>query len=471
MKRLSDSGTAFFNDIRFWIFVFFVLRMAGIMQPPLEVAHNWRQTTVTMVARNFYETDAGIWLPRVDMAGEKSGITGMEFPLFNYLIYLFSLVFGYDHWYGRLINLIVSSLGSWSFYRLSRRFFGNQTAFAATILLLSSLWFTYSRKIMPDTFSVSLVMMGLDTALRWYYDGRGRQWLVTGFLLIALGLLSKLPAGLVMALVPVILFDHAQSPKRRSGLAILVLLAILPAAWWYGLHVPRLNEKGDFVHFFMGKPLAEGAAELAKRVPATAAMFYETAMKFSGFVFFAAGLFVVFRRGSLAVKAWLTLSSLLFLLFMFRAGENFSRHSYYMIPFIPVMALTAAIFLTKLPGRHTVFILLAVAMIEGLLNQQHDFRISDNNKAILRLGQVMDQLGPKHELVAVNSGEYPTPLYFAHRKGWLLSNEQLADTMLMKELRGKGLKKVIVLKKAFGKPTTLQADIRWDDADFRVYAY
>lgn len=99
MKRLSDSGTAFFNDIRFWIFVFFVLRMAGIMQPPLEVAHNWRQTTVTMVARNFYETDAGIWLPRVDMAGEKSGITGMEFPLFNYLIYLFSLVFGYDHWY------------------------------------------------------------------------------------------------------------------------------------------------------------------------------------------------------------------------------------------------------------------------------------------------------------------------------------------------------------------------------------
>lgn len=324
---------------------------------------------------------------------------------------------------------------------------------------------------MPDTFSVSLVMMGLDTALRWYYDGRGRQWLVAGVLLISLGLLSKLPAGLMMALVPVLMFDRGQSPKRRTGLAIVMFLAALPAAWWYSQHVAWLNEKGDFVHFFMGKPLATGAAELAKRVPATAAMFYETAMKFSGFVFFAAGLFVVFRRGSLAVKAWLTLSSLLFLLFMFRAGENFSRHSYYMIPFIPVMALTAAIFLTKLPGRHTVFILLAVAMIEGLLNQQHDFRISDNNKAILRLGQVMDQLGPKHELVAVNSGEYPTPLYFAHRKGWLLSNEQLADTMLMKELRGKGLKKVIVLKKAFGKPTTLQADIRWDDADFRVYAY
>lgn len=471
MKRLPVNGTAIFNDIRFWVFVFFVLRMAGIMQPPLEVAHNWRQTTVAMVARNFYENEANIMLPRVDMAGEKSGITGMEFPLFNYLIYLVSLVFGYDHWYGRLINLIVSSLGSWSFYRLSRRFFGHQTAFAATILLMSSLWFAYGRKIMPDTFSVSLVMIGLDMALRWYYDGQGRQWLITGALLISFGLLSKLPAGLVMALVPVILFDHGQSLKRRTGLAIVMFLAVLPAAWWYGLHVPWLNEKGDFVHFFMGKPLAEGAAELLVRLPATAAMFYETAMKFSGFVFFAAGLFVVFRRGSLPVKAWLTLSSLLFLLFMFRAGENFSRHSYYMIPFIPVMALTAAIFLTKLPGRRTIFVLLAVAMLEGLLNQQHDFRISDNNKAILRLGHVMDQLGPKDELVAVNSGEYPTPLYFAHRKGWLLSNEQLADTLLMKELRDKGMKKVIVLKKAFGKPTGLKADIRWDDDDFRVYAY
>ena len=102
------------RDVRFWILLFFLLRLIGITQPPLEVAHNWRQTTVTMVSRNFYETDARIWLPKVDMAGEKSGITGMEFPLFNYLIYLMSLLFGYTHWYGRLINLVISSAGIWA---------------------------------------------------------------------------------------------------------------------------------------------------------------------------------------------------------------------------------------------------------------------------------------------------------------------------------------------------------------------
>ena len=107
-----------FGGIRFWIAVTFLHRLASILQPPLEVAHNWRQTTVTMVARNFLEIDPNIFYPRVDMAGELSGITGMEFPLLNYLIYLVSLIFGYEHWYGRLINLIVSSVGIWCFYDL-----------------------------------------------------------------------------------------------------------------------------------------------------------------------------------------------------------------------------------------------------------------------------------------------------------------------------------------------------------------
>ncbi len=63
-----------------------------------------------MPARNFLEVDANIFYPRIDIAGEKTGITGMEFPLLNYIIFLQAKIFGYAHWYGRLINLIVSSV-------------------------------------------------------------------------------------------------------------------------------------------------------------------------------------------------------------------------------------------------------------------------------------------------------------------------------------------------------------------------
>ena len=35
---------ALVKDIRFWIVLFFLIRMYGITMPPLEMGHNWRQT-------------------------------------------------------------------------------------------------------------------------------------------------------------------------------------------------------------------------------------------------------------------------------------------------------------------------------------------------------------------------------------------------------------------------------------------
>ena len=210
LKRNNINGLnscRLLNDMRFWVFLFFVIRLYGITQPPLEIAHNWRQTTVTMVARNFYETDNNIFQPRIDIGGHLSGITGMEFPVFNYLIYLLSLLFGYDHWYGRLINLFVSSIGIIAFYDIIRRLRNHKLAFYACLILLSALWFTYSRKIMPDTFSVALVVIGMQQAVIYLLKGTNHWRLALFFLLTAFGLLSKLPAIATMALLPFLLLN------------------------------------------------------------------------------------------------------------------------------------------------------------------------------------------------------------------------------------------------------------------------
>ena len=113
-----EMASRYIKDIRVWICVFFLLHLTTITLPPLEPASTWRQTDGLMVARNFYEVDANIMYPRVDVAGDKTGIVGCEFPFLNYLIYLLALVFGYAHWYGRLIDLIVSSVGVYYLYRL-----------------------------------------------------------------------------------------------------------------------------------------------------------------------------------------------------------------------------------------------------------------------------------------------------------------------------------------------------------------
>ncbi|MEZ5174270.1 MAG: glycosyltransferase family 39 protein [Bacteroidia bacterium] len=135
----------------------------------MEISHNWRQVTVNMVARNYYEGKTDLLFPKMDNAGEKSGITGTEFPLLNFLIALLASIFGWEHWYGRLINLLVSSLGIWYFFLWIRDFISSKVAFSASMILLTSLWFAFSRKIMPDTFSF-ITMMGLYSGYKYLAD-------------------------------------------------------------------------------------------------------------------------------------------------------------------------------------------------------------------------------------------------------------------------------------------------------------
>jgi hypothetical protein len=62
----------YLSDIRFWILLFFILRLYGITNAPLEIGHSWRQSLTNMVARNFLEVDSNILYPRIDMDGDKN---------------------------------------------------------------------------------------------------------------------------------------------------------------------------------------------------------------------------------------------------------------------------------------------------------------------------------------------------------------------------------------------------------------
>ncbi|MBI3235711.1 MAG: glycosyltransferase family 39 protein [Bacteroidetes bacterium] len=244
------------TDIRFWILIFFAIRMIGITNAPLETGHNWRQSLTNMMARNFLEIDANMLYPRIDMAGEKTGIMGSEFPFFNYLIYLVSLVFGYAHWYGRLINLIVSSMGIYAFYLLVKKICNGQVAFYASIILLSSIWFAFSRKIMPDTFSVSLVIIGLYFCYRYLTEGA--LWmLVSYFLLITLGMLCKIPALSLVSVISILL-SVKEVPRTKIILIFsLTAVSVGIVGLWYFYWVPYLLDTYHYQLYFP-KGLMEG---------------------------------------------------------------------------------------------------------------------------------------------------------------------------------------------------------------------
>lgn len=458
------------SDIRFWILLFCLIRLYGITNPPLETAHNWRQTTVTMVARNFLETDNNILYPRIDIAGEKTGITGMEFPLLNYLIYLISLVFGYAHWYGRLINLVVSGFGTYFFFLLLRRIFDHRIAFFSALILLSSIWFAYSRKIMPDTFSVSLVIAGLYYASRYLLDRPDLRYLVMFSVFSALGVLSKLPAAILLPGLAFFLYNRQVPIRQRVKLSTAALLAILPSVWWYGIHVPFLVEKYGFWHFFMGKDVITGIREIFMEWPETLRQFYENALKFSGFLVFLLGLFFGVKRKQFLLLSIFLLIFLTFLLVIFKAGHTFPHHSYYIIPFVPVMALVAGFGVSCIPDKRFALAFVFIIALEGILNQQHDFRLKPAQKAMLNIEKDLDSFSGRNDLILINSDEVPTPVYFAHRKGWVASNDLILKEVYLDSLQQHGLKYIIILKKVFGSSISLPMKKVLENENYIIYS-
>ncbi|HIA37366.1 MAG TPA: hypothetical protein EYM84_02070 [Flavobacteriales bacterium] len=435
------------SDIRFWILAFLLLRLYGISDPPIEIAHSWRQVCGNMIARNFLEIDANIFFPRLDMAGEKSGITGTEFPLLNYLIYLVSKLFGYAHWYGRLINLLVSSIGTYYFFRIISKHINSKLAFNATIMLLVSIWFSYSRKIMPDTFSVAIVIAGLYFGLEYMYRKATRWNLMLYTILAASGILCKIPSIIILSPIMLLLFDANISIRRKVNITASSGMIMLLPGFWYFYWVPHLVEEFGYWHYYMGTSISQGLHELFNYKFLIAEKFFFDAMKFSGFSLFIFGLVRLYINKEKQLSAILIFSFFLFILFILIAGNNFPRHSYYIIPYVPFMVLAAAYGLNTIKRRWIQIFLLVFIVVEGIGNQQHDFRLKQSETYKLKLEEIADRVSNPNDLIAINGNENPQELYFTHRKGWTISNEKCADTLFLDIIKKKGCKYLFINKK------------------------
>lgn len=450
--------TGILRDIRFYLLLFFIIRLIGITNPPLDTGHNWRQTVVNMVARNFIEIDNNIFYPRIDIAGEKTGITGMEFPFLNYLIYLISLIFGFEHWYGRLINLIFSSFGLYFFYRLLKKYFTQETSFYATIILCVSIWFQFSRKIMPDTFSMSFMIAAFYFGSN-YLDNENRKQNVFNLLiyslLLCLGALTKLSSAYILPNFALFIFSKKVLFKRKLIFITSSLIAMLPVVFWYFYWVPYLVENFGFWHFFMGSDLNTAITEISQNLALTFKRFYDSAMKIVAFVVFLTGIFYAVKNNNRLILKILLISFSAFSIFILKAGFFFYHHNYYIIPFVPVMALVAAYTLIQIKNKKIVYLILIIIFLENSLTQLPANRIKDEDRYLLNLESELDKFIPKNELILINSGYNPTPMYFAHRKGWVDLNDNIEVSGFVNALKDKGLKHILILKHHFGTDTVL----------------
>lgn len=433
------------SNIRFWIVLFFVLRLYGITNPPIEIAHNWRQVTVDMVARNFYEIDDNIFYPRIDIGGEKTGITGTEFSVLNYLMYLFSLIFGFHDWFGRLINLIISSYGVLYFYKLLKIKFDEKFSFYASFILLVSIWFMFSRKAMPDTFSTSLIIISLYHAFSYFQNSKFLN-LIYYFVFASLGVLSKIPVIYLLVIFCIPFLDKNVLIKNKVWVVISSILMLIPVCLWYFYWVPYLTTSFGFYHYYMGTSLANGFNEIANNLSPTIEKFYFDAFKFIGFAVFVIGFILAIIKKEKILLWIILLCSFSFGVFMLIAGRNFYHHSYYIIPFVPVMSIFIAYAITRVKMRNIQILILIAITVESIGNQIHDFRIKKSELYKLTLEDISYKLTSSSDLIAINGEKNPQLMYFTHRKGWTINSDNIKDEIFMTDIIVKGCKYLFIDK-------------------------
>ena len=442
LKITKNTLAALLTDIRFWLLFLFALRLIGITDAPLEAGHNWRQSLTNMIARNFLEFNSNILYPMIDMAGEKTGIIGSEFPLLNYLVYLVSEVFGYAHWYGRLINLMACTVGIYFFYKLILQLFNKQTAFNATIILSMSIWFSFARKIMPDTFSIALILIGLYFAYTYLKQGL-TSYLVLYFVFSTLGILCKIPALSLFSVLAVTLLMKEIPKQRKLAVYGLGVLSFAIVCVWYFAWVPYLLETYEY-QLYYPRGFWEGLVELKNYIPDLLEKFYFNAFRsFIATASMLAGLYFIVKSDRREVKWGLGIITFVFIVFIIKTGFVFAVHSYYIIPFTPVMALLAGYALTKVKLNYQYIILLLIS-VESVANNHHDFFIDDDQKYKLELENLTAEYIPKTDLVVINGGLSPQDMYFTHKKGWTVYNNNVTDRQFMDSLQTKGATYLII---------------------------
>lgn len=457
------------GDARFWVLLFFVVRLYGITNPPIDPASTWRQCDVLMIARNFYEIDSNIFYPRVDLGGKDGSIVGVEFPIYNYTIYLVSSVFGYQDWYGRIINLVLVTLSLLLLHKVLTWYLSEEAAFYATMVFLFSGWFAYSRITIPDVFAGSLCIISLYFAFAYFRTGR-IVFLLVFTAIAALGSLSKITAAPILTVLLAPMLDHRVAIARKFALvgSAVVILALVIA--WYFYWVPHLNSIGMGGYFFMGAPIKEALAQLLEQPGAYLLEIYEAPLKYIGGTLFVISILLAIRQHKGTVVAVLCLPFLVFCLLLLKIGDAFLINGYYFLLLVPSMAMVVGYGISLLQNRKVQLAVIILIAVENVGNQVHIFQVRPAYQSYPGLEKIFDRLGGSDELVAIGNEGSPMARYFCHRKGLNYRLDFFQNPENIASLRQNGFTYVLIIKRETGfENVNLEFPVVYDSDEFKVY--
>ncbi|HSZ72993.1 MAG TPA: hypothetical protein VK750_09980 [Cytophagaceae bacterium] len=417
----------------FVVFLFYTLTHICFITLPPKGNHLWRQCNTSAVARNFVEEDMNIFHPRVDRRGDTNGITGMQFPSFEYTIALIAKVIGYYDGLNRLVAFLFFAMGIAYFHRLLAFIYHDYTiAFCGTwAFTFSPILYYHSVTALPDVLALSASIASLYYFFRWDENKKSLLLFFSLCFAILAGLTKIQYLAIGFPMVVIVFFRWRQKKYSSWDIFLLISFAFFTLCFsmaWYIYAYKLIKSSGlhDFgIELRPAKSFLKGLKILGENIYSH---FPEQLLSFPNLI----PLFVVIiwfwkTKNVLVERMWWigawVLGLLAYHLIELRQMEV---HLYYMFPYLPLVFLLLAkgygILLEKNKRLLVLLILISLPIIafagtfHHFLNEQknipRDFYNPKQRAAI-------DACIPDNALTIV--GPDPSGCiyhYFTHTKGW-----------------------------------------------------
>ena len=394
--------------------------------------HAWRQTIGLSVARNYYEEDMNLFTPRVDSRGQHTGITGMEFPLTNYLIAITYHVFGFNNISSRYLILAFSFIAiAFCFLFFKRIFYDKFYGLCAALLMIfSPLFCYYSFAVLPEVPSLAFLLISLFYLNKWDQENKNKYITIFAIAFCLAGLM-KISAIVILPYALILLLRKRKLTLPFLGSIVISLVVI--AAWYlYARHLSNVHQNYDFSLAFIFPPDFNSFLETAKRV--FIQWLPELYINYSEFILFVLGLFVIWKYKSqfTNLKLFFKYFALGVLLFMLVRFPLLLEHDYYMVPSLPLLIGISTIgiyFIREKISQSKYYkfwlcLSLAIIITIPILGTVRAFErfergLKDTPHEQLTLETHLSQAIPyKDALIMITDESKSIKLYYANRKGW-----------------------------------------------------
>jgi hypothetical protein len=268
-----------------------------------------------------------------------------------------------------------------------------------------------------------------------------------------------------------VFFQGSVAVSRKIIVSLAAAMMMATVVLWYFYWVPFLQSIGHHNYFFMGVTIREGILYILSHPVAFAKRFFVDSFKYVGVAALAIGGFLAFKKGKLRIALSFSIPLVAMLLFITKLGFAFTLNGYYFVTVVPVLCFVTGYGLSMLSDRRMQLALLGIVAIENMANQVHLFQQRPYYEPLLQLEQVMNEAGsqPRDLVAVVNPDTSPMAIYFSHRKGINLAEEEARNTQKMAELKSKGFKYLIILKTYFPESTAFDYQVAYDSDEFKIY--